>query len=113
MATPSALRGALLATGAVSETADSLSALRDGFAVACIRPQAGVPSDAPFETLLHPDLNWRADEVLRRQAAWLRGGIALWRSEFDALANAGAALLVPESEESRLLREGADPLKVF
>jgi hypothetical protein len=56
---------------------------------------------------------WPAGELARQRAAWLHEGIALARAEFDALADAGRALLVPHELESRILPDGVDPLKVF
>jgi hypothetical protein len=42
-----------------------------------------------------------------------RGGLRMTRAQFAALAAAGAALLVPEEDEPRVLAAGVDPLKVF
>jgi hypothetical protein len=53
------------------------------------------------------------DELAARYDAWRRGGVALTRGQFEALAKAGEAVLVPVDDEHRILAEGMDPLKVF
>jgi hypothetical protein len=86
------------------------------FAIVCIRPPSPGVADTVFDALARSDLGgsvWTSAEVCHRHEAWLRRGVTLLRSEFAALGEAGAALLVPEAQEPRLLKEGADPLKVF
>ena len=114
----SSLHAALVAAGVeVAPAAECLDAFGShaGFAIVCIRPRP-TATDALFEGLVRRGVQgafWEAGELRRRQEGWLCRGIALLRSDFDALARAGAALLVPESEEPRVLRDGADPLRVF
>jgi hypothetical protein len=74
----------------------------EGFLVACIRPG---PDLAPV------GLQVRTDAQLAADAA--RSGVALQRADYDALLQAGRALLVPQAVEHLVLQEGFDPLKSF
>jgi hypothetical protein len=56
---------------------------------------------------------WSGTELACKRSAWLKRGVPLSRQQFDALNKAGEALLVPVAEEFRVLKDGADPLKVF
>jgi hypothetical protein len=84
--------------------------------IACIRPRSLAAADAVFESLTRLGVRgraWNGAELRARRDGWCRRGIAVSRRELDALGVAGAALLVPQSQETRVLNEGADPLKVF
>jgi hypothetical protein len=90
--------------------------LEIAFLLVCIRPRSVAAADAMFDSLAQLRLQgpfWNGDQVRSQHEAWLRRGITLSRYEFDALNAAGAALLVPQAQEPRVLNEGADPLKVF
>jgi hypothetical protein len=101
---------------AVTPAAVVPTQLEVAFLLVCIRPRSVAAADAMFASLAQVRLQgplWNGDQVRSRREQWLRGGITLSRYEFDALNAAGAALLVPQAQEPRLLNEGADPLKVF
>jgi hypothetical protein len=80
-----------------------------GYVVACLRPKHD--DDAPFR--LSASTRWSAREVREQRDASYRDGIPLTRTEYDALARAGQALLLPHEHEWRVLAEGMDPLKSF
>ena len=74
------------------------------------------PSGAELASIARavPDATiWPGGDFRQRCEAWLRRGIELPVSQFDALAAAGGALLVPQASEHLILNEGADPLKTF
>ena len=89
------------------------------FALLCTEPGSGRAHAAldALAGLLHAPratidaMNSR--QLHARYDAWRRGGVSLSRAQFDALAKAGEAVLVPVDEEHRILAEGMDPLKVF
>ena len=93
----------------------------DVFAFACFDPPEGrsagsavVGLAARLATSHVGEVNaLRGDEVAARYDAWRRRGVSLTRAQFDALAKAGEAVLVPVDDEHRILAEGMDPLKVF
>src|SRR4030095_1515028 len=90
--------------------------LEHGFVVVCMRLQSSTTADDLFARvarLEELDRLWRSGDVRSHREAWIRRGISMSRAEFDALAAAGATLLVSPSEEPRVLSDGADPLKVF
>jgi hypothetical protein len=100
--------------------ADTVGRLSHGYAFACFdmpaRPAAAVldalrASASPF--VAGEVLALRSGDLAARYDAWRRGGIALTRAQFEALARAGEAVLVPVDDEHRILAEGVDPLKVF
>jgi hypothetical protein len=89
---------------------------RSAFAVACVRVPGSAAGDALVGELVRRDLPLAVatgaalhaqDELRRRQ------GIPVLADEFDALAQAGAELYVDETREPGVLREGANPLRVF
>lgn len=97
----------------------ALSAFADadgGFVLACQAAAGPAAGRIRFDDVAAPGLAataWSADALRGRHTDWLRRGIALARSEFLALTEAGAAALVPQSEEHRVLAPGTDPLKTF
>jgi hypothetical protein len=87
-----------------------------GFLLVCIRAGDDARAALVFDALARAgvaDQVWAEGEACRREQAWLREGIDIARAEFDALAAAGATLLVPQAQEHRVLHEGFDPLKKF
>ena len=95
---------------------------RDTFAFVCFASLAATASDALLAGLARwagvspvaPSIAiTRPDELAARYDAWRLRGVSLRRAQFDALGKAGEAILVPVDEEHRILRDGADPLKVF
>jgi len=85
-----------------------------GFVLAYLRPaDAGIPGLVFDAAAGGWAVDRRGEELQRLRGQWPRRGVALTRREFDALARAGGALLVPKEEEHRLLPEGADPLRTF
>jgi hypothetical protein len=97
------------------DVAEVLLTMADGFLLLCARPASTQPRDhlrqltgglgvVPF---------MQVPEVARMHFRWHREGVAITRREFDALQEAGAAILVPQPQEHLVLHEGADPLKSF
>lgn len=86
-----------------------------GCILAYLTPRDGLTSSAISAAIaeLGPATHWRGDELAQRQEDWMRRGIILTRAQFDALAQAGNSLLVPDIDEHRLLPEGTNPLKTF
>jgi len=86
-----------------------------GFAIICVRPGSRPVSAALLDVVraTRSETIWMPGEVRAQRERWQQRGIPLLRREFDALAAAGAALFVPPAREQSVLREGADPLKVF
>jgi hypothetical protein len=100
--------------GASRAVAGAAERIAGGFAVVALPANAADAGLRDRAGRAGPVANtWRAAEVARRQAAWYRDGIAVARGEYDALADAGRALLLPHADEARVLPAGADPLKVF
>jgi hypothetical protein len=83
------------------------------FRIACVRPTEACTEGAALAALASAETRWGSAEVDAQRAAWLQRGIAIARVEFDALAVAGRALLVPETDEPRVLADGMDPWKSF
>jgi hypothetical protein len=104
----------LAGAGVDGATLAVVERIAGGFAVAALPAFA---AHAALRDLAAPGgpvaTRWEAAEVARRQAGWYREGIAVARGEYDALADAGRALLLPHADEARVLPAGADPLKVF
>lgn len=101
MAGPTA-QGPWFARGGPGD-APPLAAPESGYVIACLRE---APSPAASR-------RWSADEVRAQRDASFRDGIAIARAEYDALARAGRALLLPHEQEPRVLPDGMDPLKSF
>lgn len=93
----------------------------DSFLVLCIKPAAASEAARWFDVLTASASAgsnalrraWRGAELASQRNAWLQCGVSLSQRQFDALNKAGDALLVPVAEEHRVLKDGADPLKVF
>lgn len=118
--------GPWYARGRLSD-APMLVAMLDGslasaadFALICTEPGSALSRVATdgLAGLLHasraPTLDaMNSRQLAARYDAWRRRGVSLTRAQFDALAKAGEAVLVPVDDEHRILAEGMDPLKVF
>ena len=103
---------------AALSAADSVSGVGNSFVIVCIRPRAATTSTSFFDALAASgiaasDRVWNSADLRDQRDAWLRRGVVLSTAEFDALSQAGTALLVPDAEEHRVLKAGTDPLKVF
>ena len=90
----------------------------NSFVIVCIKPQAATTSASIFDALVASRIAalgrvWSSAELRHQRDAWLRRGIMLSKAEFDGLSQAGTALLVPDTQEHRVLKAGMDPLKVF
>ncbi len=100
---------------------DGASGPGDSFLVLCIKQAAASEAANVFDALTAScgagiaafRQAWSGTELARQRSAWLQRGVPLSRQQFDALNKAGEALLVPVAEEHRVLKDGADPLKVF
>jgi hypothetical protein len=113
-------RGQLKDAPMLVELLDGWPASEAAFALLCTEPGSAAPQaaldalaglhDAPRAPTIDA-MNSR--QLHARYDAWRRRGVSLTRAQFDALAKAGEAVLVPVDEEHRILAEGMDPLKVF
>jgi hypothetical protein len=107
--------------GEALSPADGATDVGSGFLIVCITPPSASEAAKLFDVLTASLLAglpssrrvWSGTELASRRTAWLQRGVVLSRRQFDALSKAGEALLVPVEEEHRVLKDGADPLKVF
>jgi hypothetical protein len=101
--------------------AENASGTSDSFLILCIKQSSVSEAADLFEGLTGANSGsaaairraWGGKELARQRSAWLQRGVPLSKQQFDALSKAGEALLVPVDEEHRVLKDGADPLKVF
>ncbi len=86
-----------------------------GFALVCLAPRSPGFSSELFAALRArwPATAHSGEQVAAQQQDWARSGLLLARTDYDALNRAGAALLIPDAQEHRVLAPGVDPLKVF
>jgi hypothetical protein len=115
----------ILGSGSAQEQADALTdamrslterqSLAPGYVLIYFKPGNETASSLISNALAEfgPAIHWRGSELDERRENWLRKGITITRAQFDALAQAGNTLLVPELDEPRLLPEGINPLKTF
>jgi hypothetical protein len=107
--------------GEALSPADGALGVGTGFLIVCIKQPSTSEAAKLFDALTascgagFPPFGrvWNGPELARQRSAWLQRGVRLSRQQFDALNKAGEALLVPVEEEHRVLKDGADPLKVF
>lgn len=105
----------------VLSPANGITDMGEGFVIVCIGPSSESAAANVFTKLterggaglISPSRVFDRGELARQRDAWLQRGIPLTRQQFDALGKAGEVLLVPADEEHRVLKDGADPLKVF
>lgn len=87
-----------------------------GFALLVAPAPAAASADGLLAALRRLDIRVRhesAQERESRERQWQQRGVELGADEFQALARAGHALLVPQEDERRFLVPGFDPLKGF
>jgi hypothetical protein len=87
-------------------------AIDDGFLIACTASEMR-PTDALREALEAFGVASVCVSIADQEAQSMQTGLTITRAEFDALALAGRALLLPETQETRVLDPGVDPLKTF
>jgi len=98
-------------SGAIPAFLGDAEAVEAGFRISCTH--SDLTEAAALDALAACETRWSSDELAARHAAWFEQGIAIARTEFDALAVAGRTVLVPHEQESRVLADGMDPLKSF
>ncbi len=76
----------------------------EGLSITCLRPDVAPPV-VELAAQATTEAQLAADAATR--------GVALPRTDYDALLQAGRALLVPQDLEPQVLHPGADPLKTF
>jgi hypothetical protein len=99
----------------VASAFEKLSTQSPGYRLLCL-DAGGATSARQIQQLTGggvPASMLEGAQLAATQFQWHRQGVALSLEDWTALAQAGAALLVPQSHEHLVLHEGADPLKTF